>query len=369
MTPHIVPIPFPIVLRPDSMNDALSRDRSAAPRLVGEGEIRVAPITPLPGFLHEHGFDPAEVFTSAGLDIGVLENPDNPVSFAALGRVVDAAARRTNCPHIGLILGERNSMSVLGLVGRMGQNSADVGTAIRNISAYLHVHDRGAVLTLTVSRGVATLGYAIYAGDVPGLPHLYDGAIAIICSIMRELCGARWNPHEVLIQRSAPRASAPYRKFFRAPVRFDADQTVLVFPASVLAQKLERADAALLRVASAEVRALDARADVDLPQRLRRVLRALLTSGRGSRDEVARLVAMHRRTLNRRLAAHGTTFHVLAAEVRYEIARQLLRDTRMPLAQIAATFDYADASAFTRAFRRWSGIAPSAWRAANTGAD
>jgi AraC-like DNA-binding protein len=266
-------------------------------------------------------------------------------------------------------MGERESLSVLGLVGRMAENSVDVGAALRNLSAYLHVHDRGAVLTLTVSRGVATLGYAIYAGDVPGLPQIYDGAIAIACNVMRALCGARWRPDEVLIQRTAPRSAVPYRTFFKSPVRFDADQTALVFPARVLEQKIERADAALLRVVSANVEALDARADVDLPQRLRRVLRGVLMSGRGSRDEVARVVAMHRRTLNRRLEAHGTTFHALADEVRYEIARQLLRDTRMPLAQIAATFDYADASAFTRAFRRWSGIAPSAWRAENTGAD
>jgi AraC-like DNA-binding protein len=50
-------------------------------------------------------------------------------------------------------------------------------------------------------------------------------------------------------------------------------------------------------------------------------------------------------------------------EVRYEIARQLLEDTRMSMGQIAATLDYGDASAFSRAFRCWSGQNPTAWRA------
>ena len=71
---------------------------------------------------------------------------------------------------------------------------------------------------------------------------------------------------------------------------------------------------------------------------------------------------MHRRTLNRRLKAQNYTFHELVNEVRYEIARQLLEDTRMPMSQIAVTLDYSDASAFTRAFRRWSGTTPAAWR-------
>ncbi len=351
------------------MTDTQASSPSASPRPVRDGELRVAPLTVVPGLLHERGLNPARVFASAGLDIGVLDNPDNPVPFEALGRVLASAARLTDCPHFGLLVGERHTIAVLGLVGELVRNSATVGAALENIVAYLHLHDRGAVPTFAASKGVALLGYAIVRHDVPGLRQIYDGALIITRNVMRDLCGVSWDPDEVLIAHSAPRSKPVYRKFFRAPVRFDADQTALVFPSRLLHQKIERADAALLRIASAEVQALEARADLDLPQRLRRVLRGLVTSGRGSRDEVARVVAMHRRTLNRRLEGHGTTFHALADEVRYEIARQLLRDTRMPLAQIAATFDYADASAFTRAFRRWSGMAPSAWRVANTGLD
>jgi AraC-like DNA-binding protein len=78
---------------------------------------------------------------------------------------------------------------------------------------------------------------------------------------------------------------------------------------------------------------------------------------------VAQLFALPRRTLNRRLEEQGYTFQGLVNEVRYEIARQLLEDTRMSMGQIAAALDYGDASAFTRAFRRWSGQTPTAWRA------
>jgi AraC-like DNA-binding protein len=83
---------------------------------------------------------------------------------------------------------------------------------------------------------------------------------------------------------------------------------------------------------------------------------------------VADLFAIHRRTLNRRLRAQGTTFKALVDETRYEVARQLLRDTRIPVAQVAAALDYSDPASFDRAFRRWSGTTPSAWREANNGA-
>jgi len=349
------------------MQTPAPRTPDAKPRLVREGELRVAALTALPAILREHGVDPPEVFASAGFDIDILDDPDNPVPFATVGRVIAIAEQRTGCAHIGLLIGERHALPVLGLVGQLGRHSADVGSALRSLIAHLHLHDRGAVPTLWVKDGVAILGYAIFAADVPGARHIYDAAIAITFNVMRELCGADWRPDEVLIAHSAPRAVAAFRKFFKVPVRFDAEQTALVFPARCLAQKIDGADAALLRIFKDEVDELEARSDNELPERLRRALRGLVTAGRGSRDEVARLVSMHRRTLNRRLEAHGTTFQALADEVRFHVACQLLRDTRMPLAQIAATFDYADASAFTRAFRRWSGTTPSEWRASRTG--
>ncbi len=69
------------------------------------------------------------------------------------------------------------------------------------------------------------------------------------------------------------------------------------------------------------------------------------------------------RTLRRQLVAKGTSFRNLANEARYEIARQLLTDTGMAITEIAGVLEYADASAFTRAFRRWTNVSPAAWRA------
>jgi len=71
---------------------------------------------------------------------------------------------------------------------------------------------------------------------------------------------------------------------------------------------------------------------------------------------------MHRCTLSRHLKELGTSFQNLLDEVRFEIARQLLEDSRMEIIQIAALLGYSNASAFTRAFRRWSSTTPAEWR-------
>jgi AraC-like DNA-binding protein len=97
----------------------------------------------------------------------------------------------------------------------------------------------------------------------------------------------------------------------------------------------------------------------ELVSRLRRALRILLLNGQSSWGQVAKLLPMHRRTLNRHLKVQGTTFQQVLDEIRFAAASQLLENTRIPLTEIAASRGYSESSAFSRAFRRWSGTPPS----------
>jgi AraC-like DNA-binding protein len=93
-----------------------------------------------------------------------------------------------------------------------------------------------------------------------------------------------------------------------------------------------------------------------------RVLRARVIFPETSLEEIASEFSMQPRTLNRRLQAEGTTFRELINEARFEVARQLLKGTRMRIADIALALGYANASGFSNAFHRWAGAAPSEWR-------
>jgi AraC-like DNA-binding protein len=95
---------------------------------------------------------------------------------------------------------------------------------------------------------------------------------------------------------------------------------------------------------------------------VRRVLQTELLKDTCSVAAIARLFSMHRRTLHRHLRMEGVAFRQVANEIRFEIACDLLANTEMTLGQIAAALRYSEPSAFTRAFRRWSGQTPSAWR-------
>lgn len=104
---------------------------------------------------------------------------------------------------------------------------------------------------------------------------------------------------------------------------------------------------------------------IDFQEQVYSILRPLIVSQTCSSEHLASMLSLHPRTLNRRLEEQGTSYREIVGNLRYEVAKQFLLDSNMPLIKISTMLGYADASVFTRAFRRWSGITPSAWREQN----
>jgi AraC-like DNA-binding protein len=250
-------------------------------------------------------------------------------------------------------------------VGLLVKYSPDVGQALRNLVRNLHLHARGGVTRLEVHGTTAVLSFDVYQSGAVALEQIGDGAVALMFNIVRSLCGPEWKPLELRFAHGAPLDAAPYRRVFGAPLRFNRSQDAVVFPAFWLERPLPTADRELSRLLQQQLEAQEARYREAFPDQVRRVLRTALLSDLGSARQVARLLSMHSRTLHRRLARYGTGFRRLVDESRFDIARHMLEDSTLGVREIAELLDYADASAFTRAFRRWSGTTPAQWRAAH----
>jgi len=329
---------------------------------VDEGCVRIGPLVAVPLVLRELGVDPAEVVRSVDLDMTLFDDPESIIAFPAMGRLAKVCVAWTQCPHFGLLIGQRAGADSLGLVGNLISHSPNIGSALRGLILHLHLHDRGAAPVLTVEKDVAMVNYLIYLQGVDGTNQIYDGAIAIIFNILQALCGPTWRPTKVLFCYSRPIDTEPYHRFFQAPLRFGMEQTAVAFPAKWLDRTVPGADHRLHRQLKQRIVTLEKFYPRNLVGQLRAMLRILLINRRYSREQAAQLFSIHPRTLNRRLEEEGYTFQGLIDEVRYEIARQLLENTYLPIGQIAAILNYSEAGAFTRAFRCWSGHTPTAWR-------
>lgn len=330
----------------------------------GPGDVRIGPILVLSAVLTQLGVRPQRAFAQAGVDPRLFEDPDNRIGFEALGRLLEVCVALTGCPHFGLLLGERFDLKSFGPLGYLMRNCATVGAALRSLLLHLHLHDRGAApLLLVPDASYVILGYSIYHHGMSADAQVYDAAIAIGYRIMTELCGAGWEVRRVQFSHSRPRHIAPYRRVFGPNLGFDAEVAGIVFDASWLDKAIEGADASLHEIIAKAILAAEANGPMSFGEQVQGVLHQMLLSGTASTEAVARLFGIHERTLRRRLEAEGLNLLQLTNQARFELAQQLLENTSLPVSEIATALRYQDPNAFSRAFRNWSKVSPTQWRA------
>lgn len=324
--------------------------------------IRVGGAIALFPLLRENGIDPEALTAEAGLSAQVFDKPDNVVPFVALCRLTHLARERTGLCDVGLRACTNTGLTALGLLGYLVANSESVGRGLAALREFLHVHDEGATAYFAGEGDSAVLGYEVLTPGVRGADQVTFGALAIAANVLRGLCGASFRFHEVSFAYPAPPDVSLFRSFFAAPVRFDTERSALAFEARWLAAPVAGASAYIREILDEKIRQQVTDAPDASGDRLRRVVRSLVAGGRFTVDDLAAAFALSRRTLARRLNEHGTSFHELLDEARFLAARNLLQSSQAPVAGIAARLGYTDATAFTRAFRRWAGISPTQWR-------
>ena len=328
-----------------------------------EQTVRIGGTLWIPDILRQLGHDPAEVLAEVDLDQTLFDDPDRLVSYAARSRLISHCATRTGCEHFGLLIGQRGGLHSLGMIGFLIKNCVDARSALHTLVRFSHLHVSAAEVCLEESGEWVTLSYQILRPEYEARVHVYDGAVATMFNIVRTLCGPDWVPAEVLFSHHKPASDKAYRDFFRAPLVFNAEQNGLVFQSRTLDCKIADADPELHRILDRQVENLDQKNGDDFLEKITRLIGSGILMGYSREEDIAALLAMHPRTLRRRLHQFETSFQLVADQCRYNIARQLLEISDIPMSGIAAALAYADASAFTRAFRRWSGTTPARYRA------
>jgi len=335
----------------------------AARDLVDDGRVRCGILRAWPDVLDRLGADTDALFAEFGITRALFDDSENTLSYADGGALLRRCVEATGVRHLGILIGQPVTLSSLGAIGFLMRASPTVGHALGVMTESFHVHDRGGQTSVETHGTVAMLGYRVKARDVQAIDQVYMIAAAAACSFLRELCVPDWRPLEVQLPFRRPPAIEPLRRTLAASLAFDADRMNVVFPATALARPVATADPVLYRMMSERVAALEARLERDLVGRVRDLLQTLIFLPDAGGSIVASRLGLSLRTLKRRLKEHGTRLQEVRDEVRAEAACQLLQYTEKSAGEVAVLLRYADASAFTRAFRRWQGVAPAQWRA------
>jgi len=271
------------------------------------------------------------------------------------------AVRETGDEAIGLHVAERVRPAVFDALGYVFRFSRTLGDGLNRLARYHRFLDDALTLDMETSREEVRI-------RLEGIDRLTrqsaEFMLASLTRAARMETGRRdLDPVATEFAFRRPRNTADHRRFFRSPLRFDRRRNCLVMPLASLDLPLRKAEAELREVLERRVRDVIGRLPPldSLRKRARFKLREELGAGRPTAISVGRQLGLSGRSLHRRLRAEGTTLGRLLRELRVELAERYLRDG-VSINETAFLLGYSEASAFQRAFRRWTGWTPANYR-------
>ncbi|HZN92275.1 MAG TPA: AraC family transcriptional regulator [Myxococcales bacterium] len=334
--------------------------KQAPPSTIARGAV-----TKLLSMLPELGLEPAEVCAEGGFDLTSSEEVDARVPLPVLHALWEAVMARSDRADLALVVAQRYQPGDYGLVAFVAMASATVREALEQMGRHLRLWAQQPELSLR-DDGVIEVSYRAPFADRPGLHRATEATLAEPLHALRQVTQRHVVAQEVRFSHPAPRGPGgreAFEAFFGSPVHFDQPSSQMRLPPEVLAMPLPRMDPELSRFLQGL--ASDALARSAAPEPLvdlRRVLAEQMQRGVPSLAQVAHGLALSERTLRRRLMEAGTTFRGLYDQTRAELARSYMDDRRLPLSEVAFLLGFSEPSAFNRAFKRWTGSTPGAWR-------
>ncbi len=304
---------------------------------------------------------PADLLAGLDLRLDSLAMPGVRLPVATVEDIVDRARELTGEPAIGFFFGMQMKVSWHGFVGFAAMSASTVRESIAVAERFTPTRTSALTLRLDVDGDTAALVLEEQVPLTKAREPIIFSLIVGIWQIGIALTGRELEGSADLAFPEPPY----YATFARAvpgKVRFDQPEHRLVFPAAQLDLPIQLSDPEALALArrqcEAELEALGREAD--FPGRVRAAL-ADPDDAPQTSAAMAKRLGVSTRTLKRRLAEAGTTFSAVVADLRRDQATALLR-TAASVDEVAAQLGYADAQSFSRAFRRWTGMTPSAYR-------
>ena len=317
-------------------------------------------------FCERRAVDVGRLISAAGIDRRLVADHDARLGSEQMFAVWGAAQKAVRDEIIGLRVAELVPFGAYRALDYLLMASPTLREAIELSVRYFHLANGGADLRLCGARG----GRACLEIHNAGAPreHLrrsVEYTFGVLLNRFRLATGVHLRPVEVHFSFEAPPAVRDYHRVFQAPVRFNQPVNQLVFDEAALGLPHPGADPWLCELLEHHARGALRRlpgGGGDFLAQVRRALGAALRRGDAKVASVARELALSERSLQRRLNSEGTSFREVLDEVRSDLALRLLGEGGADVREVAFTLGFSEPSAFHRAFKRWTGKTPVAYR-------
>lgn len=316
------------------------------------------------GYAEARGIATAGVLASLGLTPGELAGPEARIGHDLNNELWSRLSRASGDADFGLHFAERLTLDAFDVVGHLVARSSTFGEGLERVVAFSRIlHNAGRV---EIERRADEV--IVYPG-CRGLPlecprQIAEFSAASVVVLGRRVTGSSLVPRRVAFHHAAPAGLREHTRIFGVTPTFSQPETSLTLEIEALALPVRSPEPGVLTYLDAYARDVLSRlpADDDILHRIEINLATMLSRGVPDMQGAAKQLGMSARTLQRRLAERETSFQAVLDGVRRNYAERYLADDRLALAEVAFLVGFADPSNFHRAFRRWTGMTPAAFR-------
>jgi AraC-like DNA-binding protein len=307
------------------------------------------------------GRDPDAFMRSVGLQAKFLEDPEMLIPRDAMRELLEITARATQTEDLALRLAAQRKLSALGPISLVLREDPTPNAALDTLCRYLKLVNASLTIHVEETGSVVVIREDLL--PTPGLPMRQSVELAVggMFRMLSELIGQHWRPLEVCFTHRPPGDVAAHRAFFGQNVRFNQEFNGLVCKASDLSRPRESGDQVAAGFARKYLEAALVDRSESVQETCRQIILALLPGGACSAREVARFLHVDRRTLHRRLDAEGVTFSRLVDQVRSDLVKRHLRESDLPLNEVAELLGFSRPSSFSHWFHSLFGCSASQW--------
>lgn len=326
-------------------------------------DVRLRAVALLPLFRYFKGVDGfAEILSRNGIDTDLVSDPYELIPLRAFLVILEEAARLARDPVLGARLGLTISPGELGPAGLLMMQSSTLRKGLVRYTESISALQGTTEMRLSEHDGYFDLTYQVNIADQMQWRQDAEMSLSSTCNLIRTCFDPKWRPLEVhFLHGYAPRPDL-LEKIFRAPVRLGQGANRIIFSSDKIDMPFRGEDGELINVVSRHL------ADLLLERKgqaascsaqVKSIVARKMGRGPCNVANIASEMGMTSRTLQRCLAAEKTSLRAIMREHRQEIAQASLAGSRSSLSEIAWSLGYSDGTVFWRAYKQWTGSAPS----------
>ncbi len=322
-----------------------------------------APVTSLLWKYLEHcDIDPAPLYKRAGIDPALISNPNARINVEHMDSVWVEAVELIDDPTFGVKMVQYWHPSMMGALGYAWLVSSTLRRAMHRIDRYIHTITEGLETKLEDTPAGLRLSFYIVDG-IPIQPQQHTLIIAVLMHMCRFNYGDELVASEIHLARAAPEDPKDIIDFFRTDVHFDAEINSITITRADSDLELSSSNKQLaLMHDEMLMKYLVEIKKGDIVQQVQSIILDNLPDGQVTDRLVASELNLSERSMQRRLKEHKTTFRFLLDGVREMVAKQYIENPVNRMSDIAFLLGFSEQSAFSRAFKKWTGKSPVEYR-------